>query len=430
MNKRDLKNNIFYISLLCLLLAWTSAVGSPINLRQKVTIQVESLSMGTVLQMIAQQYNLNIVQSSEVGGEVTLKLEDVALENALEAILYPNGLNYFISGNIIIVKSFETNARGEVITRFVDLDYIDSKTAVNALESILTAKGKAVAIDAGEVQGSSSGTSGSRRISITDTPESVKQAIDIISRLDKKQPQISIEVRMIETNYDDESKIGFKWPTSLSTRLHGVADESAEGDESGSEYFTQHDLTTGNWQWGKLSFTELAAVLDFLELQGNSKLISDPKVTTQNNHPAEIKVTTVIPIQTINRFSEGGAVQDIVTFQDEEVGIQMFVTPHITKSREVILDVELTVAEIIGYSGPADNQKPITSDRTVKTRVTIKNGETAVLGGLLKENKIENIQRIFFLGSLPIIGDLFTHRSVDKSTTDLTIMITPKIVTD
>jgi len=179
-----------------------------------------------------------------------------------------------------------------------------------------------------------------------------------------------------------------------------------------------------------LSINELSLVLDFLEKSGNSKLISDPKITTLNNHPAEIKVATVVPIQTINRFSEGGSIQDIVTFQDEEVGITLNVTPHIAENNRIILDVNSTVSEIIGYSGTLDTQKPITSERSIHTRITVMNEETAVLGGLFKEDKIENEQRIFLLGSIPIIGGLFRHKTSEVSTTDLTIMITPRILED
>ncbi|MCP4703234.1 MAG: type II and III secretion system protein, partial [candidate division Zixibacteria bacterium] len=151
-------------------------------------------------------------------------------------------------------------------------------------------------------------------------------------------------------------------------------------------------------------------------------------ITTLNNYEAEIEVTTIIPIQTINRFSEGGSVQDIVSFQDEEIGITLKVTPHITENDEIMLDVKPSVAEIIGYSGPIDSQKPITSQRSVNARIIVKNNETAVLGGLMKENKIETVQKVFLLGSIPIIGNLFKHKTTQVNNTELLILITPTIL--
>jgi len=256
----------------------------------------------------------------------------------------------------------------------------------------------------------------------------VPDIVALIKKIDAPEPQVSIEVRMVETNVDSEKRVGINWPTSLSARLHGVTDATTTDGTTGSEALGQMQLSDGDWQWGKLSVAETQVVLEFLKQDGNSKLISDPRITTLNNNQAEIKVTTVIPIQTINRFSEGGAVQDIVTFQDEEVGIILKVTPHICDDGGIILEVQPTVSEIIGYSGPVDNEKPITSERSVYTRIKVGDGETAVMGGLLKENKIEKVQRIFFFGSLPIVGSLFRHKTTQSSTTDLMIMISPTVI--
>jgi general secretion pathway protein D len=270
------------------------------------------------------------------------------------------------------------------------------------------------------------------KIVIVDLPEVVEMISVFIKEIDCRQPQVAIKVRLIETNIDDDKRIGFDWPTRISGKLHGLQGSSSgsSGSSDVAENFLEKDLSSGGWTWGKISMAELNMALEFLDLEGNSKLISDPYITTLNNHEAEIKVTTIIPIQTINRFSEGGSVQDIVSFQDEEIGITLLVTPHITGDDQIILDVNPSVAEIIGYSGPADSQKPITSERSIHTKIVVKNNETAVLGGLLKENKIEEEQKVFFLGSLPIIGNLFKHKSTQTSTTDLTILITPTIIRD
>lgn len=425
-----MKRYIFFMMILALTISGHLSA-APVDLNQKISLQVEEVPLATVLQMVAQQYQLNIVQSADIDINLTLTLDNVSLKNALEAILTANGYNYYLSGDIIIVKPLEISARGETVTRTLKLDYISPKAATRAAENMLSPKGKIAFMK--DEEHLSHDEIDHNLIVITDLPEIVDAVVAFIQQLDIKQPQVSIEVRMIETNFDHDSETGFKWPGSLTMRAHGLDMQSSTStgvSGSSAEAVGQMDFTDGRWTWGKLSLQELNTVLDFLQMEGNSKLISDPKITTLNDHPAEIKVTTIVPIQTINRFSEGGAVQDIVTFQDEEVGITLMVTPHVTKDNEIILDVEPTVAEIIGYSGPADNQKPITSERTIKTKVTVKNGETVMLGGLLKENKIEKKQRVFLLGSIPILGHLFTHNSVQTNTTDLTILITPQIVRD
>jgi type II secretory pathway component GspD/PulD (secretin) len=191
----------------------------------------------------------------------------------------------------------------------------------------------------------------------------------------------------------------------------------------------RHDLNTGDWTWGKPTVDEVRLVLDLLEQNGNSKLVSDPHITTIENHEAEIKATTIIPIATINRFTEGAATQDIVTFQDEEVGLSLRVTPRVTGEGYITLDVLPTIEDIIGFSGPSENQKPITSSRSIRTRIVVKDGETAALGGLLKENEITQKNRVPFLGHIPVLGGLlFTNTSKEKTKTDLLILITPRII--
>jgi type II secretory pathway component GspD/PulD (secretin) len=143
---------------------------------------------------------------------------------------------------------------------------------------------------------------------------------------------------------------------------------------------------------------------------------------------ATIQVQQVIPIQTINRFSEGAIVQDIVTYQDEEVGISLRVTPHINNDSAITMEVNPIVQEIIGFTGPIENQRPITSERSVNTTVTVNDNQTIVLGGLLKESQIEVVEKVPLLGHIPILGALFTNRNTEVQTTDLLILITPRIV--
>jgi len=428
-----MKARVIFITVLLIVLCAISYADTP-NLTANISLQFEDVPISTVLNMMADQYNLNLVQSGQIEGEISIKLDNVSLEDGLRAILASNGYNYYIAGDIIVVKPVEMTAAGEIIVETVDLHYLSPVAAINAAENLLSPKGKIKIVADPEAKSSRSGKPVPSRVVIIDIPDAARTTAEFIRKIDIREPQVAIEVRIVETNLDNDTKTGFTWPTSISARMHGIEtatlDDESSTDMGSSEALGQIDLPDGKWEWGKLSVNELNFVLDFLEQSGNSKLVSDPRITTLNNHPAEIKVTTIVPIQTINRFSEGGAVQDIVTFQDEEIGITLFVTPHIAEDNNIILDVNPTVAEIIGYSGPIDNQKPITSERSIHTRITVKNEETAVLGGLLKENRFENEDRVFFLGSLPIIGNLFRHKSVETSTTDLMIMITPRIIAD
>jgi len=417
---------IFRTGLMIMILLLTTApLSATMDLDQKITLHLEEVPITTVLNMLARQYSLNIVQSSQLTEEISVNLDEVTLGDALNAILASNGYNHYFAGDIIVVKPLDINVPGELETLSISLKYISPESAVNVAEPLLTAKGRIKVLKA-PAAGDATGAPRPDKIVISDLPSAVAAVAGLIEKVDLPRAQIAIEVKMIETNVDTEEKIGFNWPTSLGIRLHDAGDIATSADDL--QALGQIQLPDGKWSWGKLSVEETRLVLDFLDQAGHSKLLSDPRITTLDNHEAEIKVTTIVPIQTINRFSEGGSVQDIVTFQDEEVGITLKVTPHVIGDGEMILDVNPTVAEIIGYSGSIDNQKPITSERSVRTRIKVNDGETAVLGGLLKENKIETEQRLFFLGSLPILGNLFRHKNAEVKTTDLLILISPKIV--
>ena len=397
----------------------------------RVSLTFDDTPIGTVLKMIAAQNNLNLVVSAEVTGDISISLTDVSLSAALDAILLPNGYNYYISDDIIIVKSKDQWVAGEIVPRTYSLKYINAEAAGKAIEPLLSEKGTFIPVGTESASGSQQV---SNELVVFDYLPSHELIAALIDKIDKKRRQISIEAKIIETNLQHDEKLGINWPKSVSASLSGVTTPSGSesststSSESGGTQMGIMPLETGNWQLGYLSVAQLDFVIDFLRQRNNAKLLSNPRLTTLENEKAVIDIQTVIPIQTINRFSEGAVVQDIVTFQDEEVGISLEVTPRINDDSTITLTVYPVVEEIIGYSGPSDNQKPITSKRSLNTTVTVRNNETLALGGLLKETTIENTDRLFLLGSIPILGNLFTHRSTEVQTTDLLILITPRII--
>jgi len=404
--------------LLTLFSLTTSANTSKLNNAEKISLELESVPITMVLQMIAQQNNLNLVVSGEVVGEVTLRLDQVDIPTALKAILWPQGYNYYITNDVIVVKSTSTEVTEELVSKVVTLKYIEPVTAKKALESRCSPKGQIVILD--QSVGGKGSSEGYRANSllITDFPSEVTAIMALIDDIDKPERLISIEVKIIESKVDSKSKLGFSWPTSIQTTLGGTDDEdsTSSGSSSIGNNAGRLDLNTQNWTWGTLSVGQLQTVLDLLNQSGNSKLLSDPHITTLENHEAEIKVETIVPIATINRFTEG-------------VGISLKVTPRITGDRKITMDVFPKVEDIIGFSGPPENQKPITTSRSIRTRITVADGETVALGGLLKENEIVQEQKLPLLGSIPLLGKLlFTNKSKEKTTTDLIILITPHIV--
>ncbi|MFZ5981218.1 MAG: type II secretion system protein GspD, partial [Candidatus Zixiibacteriota bacterium] len=323
---------------------------------------------------------------------------------------------------------------GEFASKLMTLKYINPNTAVKALETRISEKGQITVLDK-NLQDSQSSTDKFQpnRILITERAGLLEELARLVKEIDVPERMIQIEAKIIETKLDKNSKLGFLWPSSVTGSLSNADGwTTSTDDEEGTTSNTIagfHDIENESWTWGKVSVQQLDMVLDFLKQDDNTKLISDPHITTLENHEAEIKIETIVPIQTINRFSEGAVIQDIVTFQDEEIGISLKVTPRINEAGLITLEVNPVVEDIIGYAGSDDNRKPITSSRSIKTRITVNDGESIALGGLLKEDEIKSEQKLPLLGYIPILGKLlFTHTTTEKAKTDLIILITPRIL--
>ena len=434
---RSAFNRTFVVStLLCFLILAGQGWSAPLEKGGKLSMELENVDIAVALAMIAEQNNLNMVVGGDVTGLVSLRLVEVDLESALEAILAPGGFNYYIRNDVLVVKPQATQAIGELASKSITLKYLDPNSIKGVVESRLSDRGKLLIIGApieGETQ--KDGIS-PNQIVVTDFPAILDEVTALIDELDQPRQMISIEVKIIESTIDANSKLGFVWPTGVSTTLGTGTTSISEDDGTGStseasltNVSGNYDIESGRWTWGILTVAQLSAVLDLLNRKGNSKLISDPHITTLDNQEAYIKAQTVIPIATISRFTEGAATQDIQTFYDEEIGISLSVTPRINEGNRITLEVHPQVEDIIGFSGPADNQKPITSSRSLKTTVTVNDGETIALGGLLKESEIEQTQKVPLLGRIPLLGNLlFTNKSTEKTTTDLIILITPRIM--
>lgn len=426
------QNAALFIFLLIGLFILTPSVNAqtdPLSGTKGISMELEEIPIVTALNMIARQNQLNLVVSGQIDGTVTLRLSDVDIATALDAILLPSGYNYYINDGVIVVKSIEQAAAGERSSKILNLKYADPVIIQSALLPIKSTKGEIVILSKNTEEYASERKFSPTQLLIIDLPGNIYEMEKLVAELDKPERLISIHVRIIETKLTDKENLGFTWPTAITTSLGKSSTTDGSSDLTAEEDAFTRDLNNGISTWGTLSVAQAQAVLNLLEQTDNTKLISDPSIITVENHEATIESETVIPIATINRFTEGAATQDIQTFYDEKVGITLRVTPRINENGLITMDVHPKVEDIIGFSGPADNQKPITTSRSVNTRITVKSGETAVLGGLIKEDEIEVKRKVPILGHIPLLGGLlFTNKSTEKNKTDLIIMITPEIL--
>jgi len=387
-----------------------------------------------VLASLAAQVGFDVVIASGVEELIDLNLTDVDWETALGTIITTGGLSCHWNGDVLIVLSTQGQDRGELSHRIVHLKYADPGAVKDALVNTLSGRGKI------EILGSSSGTGGNRETAhasvlvLSELNYRLPLILELIDSLDVPRPQFEIAVKFVETDLDDQSGYGFNWPTMVSASVGGLSptgEISAGTAGQTKEMAATYSIPNGKiWRLGTLSIDQLNGFIEFLQQKGHSRLLSDPRVSVLENQTAEMRVTTTFPVQTLNRFSEGAIIQDVVDFQDIEVGLTLSVTPRLNDSNKITLVVEPVMEEITGFTGPPDNQRPITANRTVKTTIRVGNNETIVIGGLIRETEFATKSRVFLLGNIPLLGALFTHNKIEKKKTDLLIFITPRILAD
>ncbi len=394
--------------------------GAPRGLDDRpVSLDLREMDLRTALNLIAEQNGLNIVSGDEVVGEVTGHFDRVPVSEVLDALLRACGYRYDSVGDIIVVTATEEQATRWGETRVIPLRHANGIKVRTAVSKLLSPRGSIQLYPADEerqdvrvVDEDKAGPEATVLI-VHDERARVEQIAQVVDALDVAPKQLMIEVRLVETVIGNNVDAGFDWN----------AEASIDGNQTPYPLPVDRDA----FRFGTLSLAEFKVVLRTLDQDKNSKLISNPRITTEDNREARISVGTVVPVRTVSRFSESGVTQDLLTYEDKEINIELSVTPHISGDGLITLMVKPLVQDIVGWTGEYDDQ-PITSKRELSTRVTVRDGETIAMGGLIKESEIETITRVWLIGRIPLLGRLFRGTVRSKETTDMLIFITPHIL--
>lgn len=399
------------------------------KLNQKVnSMEFPNTNVSNLLRILAKQNGLNIVLGPEIKGNVSVSLRNVTVRDVLNSVLSSLGFNYVISNNIIFVKSFEREVPAELTSKVFKLKYRDAYDLIQPVTSLLTKKGKVEVFQ--DVKTDKPEQLRSDILVVTDINANVEKISSVIDEVDVFQSQILIEVRLIETILGENQKLGFNWPKRFGAKMSGADPSSISSGESPISTsspllgFTEFPISNESFELGILSVDELSIALDLLEEDTDSKLVSNPKISTINKKKAKIRIGTTIPIAEVNR----GAAGDLITYKDKDVDVVLEVTPRIQPDNKIFLEVHPLIEEIIGYTGEGDFRQPITSVREVNTSVTINSEETVIIGGMVKESKQETISKVWLLGDIPLLGYLFQSKIAETQKTDMLIFITPKIL--
>jgi type IV pilus secretin PilQ/predicted competence protein len=400
------------------------------KLNQKVSTTFSGTSLENALRLLAQQYSLNLIMSGEISGRVNVRLVDVKLADALNALLKVNGYHYIISEDVVLVKAFDSAMNGELETKVYPVYYLDGYKLRETIQPLLSAKGRIEALLSENEKDDKQRRSNT--LLVTDVWENQQEIARVIEALDKPSPQLQIEVRLIESLVGDQQRIGIDYPTSVGVSMTG-AETTAPVNQSQQQTGGQPNLLAAwyelpavndNLSLGVLTFDQLKATLDFLAQDKNATLVSNPKVTTLNNKKAIIRIGTTVPIPEISRGVSG----DLYSYKEKQVDMYVEVIPQIGQDSLITLTIHPILEEIVGYTGSADAPQPITSRREVQSTVMVRNGETVAIGGLVKETENEIENKVWLLGDIPVLGYLFRHTSIIKEKQNLLIFITPNIM--
>ena len=389
----------------------------------RISLNFQDAKLVNVVRMLVSQDNLNLIMGEDVSGRVTVSLDDVSLETALDAILHVNDYEWFIQDNIIIVQPMKTKKvmSGELLTRMFRLKYVTGTILSDAVSEVLTPRGKIRALSS---TASTNMEPGEKDILlVTDLPTNFSLIEGVIRSLDVESDQINIAVKFIETALKHNETIGINW--DLREKMSFI--KSLDTDTLSTfdlGYLTLGDQTMN---FATLSRPIVSAILSLLANDGSTKLLQEPQLTTTNNSPANIVVGTTIPV--LVPQGEGSVFgTNPYTYENQHVNISLNVLPRANEDGVISMKIDAIVQDIIGFIGK--DQRPMISTRSTNTTVRVNNGETLLIGGLIFDAADEDNSKVPILGDIPIIKKLFNYSSKNREQRELLIFITPTVVSN
>ncbi len=436
--------------------AQSSAVGEPRYSGRPVTFNFQDVPVRTVLQLIAEESNLNVVAADTVSGNVTLRLVNVPWDQALDLVLQAKGLDKRRNGNVVwvapqseIAKYEQDRAearinlenRTEMVTEYIPISYGNAEDLAKLLTD-----------DAKNGQSGGGGGAGSQRgflsprgsisfdrrtntLLVIDIPQRVAAIRDLVNKLDKPVDQVVIEARIVIANENFARELGAKFGISGETRTRPNGDGIFFGDNSvgggnpptGGLNVSLPSTLAGA---GSLALSILNAgyaldmELSALQNEGRGEIISNPRIVTSNQKEALIRQGDQVGYLTVT----GGQNANVPQVQFKDVVLELKVTPTITADGRIFLNMDIQKDDLSGFVETGVGDVPQIATREVTTAVLVEDGQTVVVGGVYEFKDQHSLSKIPFLGDIPILGNLFKNRNHTKSKAELLVFVTPKVI--
>ncbi|MFA5271445.1 MAG: secretin N-terminal domain-containing protein [Candidatus Omnitrophota bacterium] len=401
--------------------------------QSKIYLDFRDTDMKEVARIFSKISGVSILVSENVKSKVTLNIEGVPWEKALELILKTYGLASIKKDNFIIIVTYkevqEEQDQVPLTTKIITLNFAnpdDTKTYVKAIQT---------------KRGTMESDKKTNSLVITDTPEAIERIEKIISQLDKKTPQVLIEVWMIDKSLLNDWDFGIDWQVQdKSSPQWDPAADPAGTPPINSKYTYPASVTQSiasssandlviNYGKSLMNYLRLGGTLRVLQEDTNTKVLANPRILTLDNVSAEITITDQIPYTNVSDSTQSA--NTITSTQFKDATTKLTVKPHITPDNNVIMEIATEQGFKSGEVIDVNGTQPIIATRKSTNTMIIKNQETVVLGGLRARTSSKLKKKIPLLGDIPGIGKLFFQSTSDSDTIrELIIFVTPIIVRD
>ena len=431
---------------------------------ERLSLNFQDIEVRSVLQLIADFTGLNIVVSDSVTGNITLRLQNVPWDQALDIILKTKGLDKRRNGDVILVAPSEELAAREklelesrkqieelapLFSEYIQINYAKAEDVARLIMGRASSGGSATGgssssrtVSLLSKRGSVSVDKRTNTLLVRDTADNLEEIRRLVAKIDIPVRQVLIESRIviasdnfardlgtrfgigkIETSNTTTSIIGGGLPGDLAQSgvygsfINNPADSDPPIEALTTDLRVSNPMGAVNFLIGRLGREFLRLELSAMQAEGKGEVISSPRLITSNQQPAEIRQGVEIPY--LEASSSGAA-----TVSFKEAVLALRVTPQITPDDRIILDLQVHKDSV----GEVFEGVPSVNTRAVETRVLVDNGETVVLGGIYERTHSNEVDKIPFFGDLPGVGALFrqTRKVDDKS--ELLIFVTPKII--
>lgn len=408
---------------------------------EKLSLNFQDIDVRSVLQLIADFTDLNLVASDTVQGNITLRLQNVPWDQALDLVLKTKGLDKRQVGNVLLVAPADEIAARErqeleaqrqiaelapLRREVVQVNYAKAADIASLFQSVANKDGTS------EDRGSIAVDDRTNNIIAYQTQERLDELRRIVVQLDIPVRQVMIEARIVEANVNYDKSLGVRWG---GTQLFA----NGRGAVYGNDQFGDEGGNTGEDSNGNVPFVDLGVanatsgigigyitnnlILDLelsaMEKSGNGEVVSQPKVMTADKETAKILKGSEIPYQ---EASSSGATS--TTFV--EAALSLEVTPQITPDNRIIMEVRVTKDEP-DFANDV-NGTPTIRKNEVNAKILVNDGETVVIGGVFSNTQSKSVDKVPFLGDLPYLGRMFKRDVVSDAKSELLIFLTPRIL--